>query len=329
MSAIYKLTRQLLQFTAVICLCGAACKKIPEGFLSEGVYVPDSPIRLERGNPFLKTASLQLDGTTSPATVELLDIRRVGTNTRAQEFYREYPVYVYKEAVDPEKDTTIAQVNNKRELKKLPPFQFLKSGQFIFNAATDSLPVDADYEYDIRVTNVAGTREYKKIGLIHTFDAPRYEIISKANSWFQDFSDKSGAAPDPSMTITAIADTGNIVILKITDEVGNPFNPAKGEILVRGDRPSFESFSRFNPLKFTDTAMVCNFEIAPFPIKPSKQYNNYLIYYRIPSTFVTMDPSLGLDPKFTYSTNPRFAFRLKKSGTYVVEIRLGKVRRKT
>lgn len=313
----------------LLCLLAfAACKKIPEGFLSEGVYYSDSPIMLELGTANQKTASLTLDGSTVPATVTLLDIRHAGTDKRAEEFFREYPVIIYKEAIDPLIDTTIEQVNKKRELTKRKPFDFLPSGQFVFNGGTDSLPADQDYEFDVQVSNVAGVRTFKKIGRIHTLQVPRYEIISQANSWFQDFSEKSGDIALPNTTITLVSDTGNIAILKITDEDGVPFNPAKGQILVRGDRPSFESFSRFHPVKFTDTAMICNFEIAPFPIAPSKQYNNYLIYYRIPSKYVAIDPSVGLDPALTYSVNPRFAFRLKRSGTYIIEVRLPKVKRK-
>lgn len=328
MSGIYKM-KHLLYTTVAAVLVLAGCKKIDEGYLSDGIYYSDSPILVERGIAFQKTSALSMDGTTVPITVKLLDIRKVGSGKRAEEFFKEYPVYVYKEAVDPDVDTTIEQVNAKRELKNMPPFQFLSSGQFVFNGATDSLPVDTDYEFDIEVSNVAGVRTYKNVGIIHTMDGERYTINAQANNAFQDFTGTVVPIGNPKITITAVSDTGHHAILKIVDEDGKPFNPKSGEIIKRGDRPTFENYARFHPIINTDTSMICNFEITPFPIKKIPTYN-FLMYYRIPSQFITLSPSIpGLDPKTGYSANPLFEFHIKKAGTYVIEIRLLKVKKKS
>lgn len=312
----------------IMAVTAAGCKKIPEGFLSDGIYVADSPIQLERGNPFQKSSSLSLDGTTRPATVKLLDIRRVGSTQRAEEFFKKYPVYVYKAAIDPEKDTTIALVNAKRELKTLEPFQFLSSGQFVFNGATDSLPLDVTYEYDVEVTNVAGVKTFRKIGLIHTIDPERAKVTSSGgNSWFEDFTTKSGTLGNLRINITILADTGHIAILKITDKDGKAFNPKTGEIIKRGDRPTFESYARFHPVTFTDTTMSCDYEITPFPGRALPGYGGFLMYYRIPSKYVNIDPSVGAPA--ASSANPRFGFQIKKAGTYLIEVQMEKVTKKT
>lgn len=63
-----------------------------------------------------------------------------------------------------------------------------------------------------------------------------------------------------------MSNEGARVILKIVDKAGRPFNPKAGEIVKRGDRPMFESHVKFNPVITTDTALICDFEVAPFPL---------------------------------------------------------------
>ncbi|WP_142682981.1 DUF5007 domain-containing protein [Chitinophaga polysaccharea] len=302
----------------------AGCKKIEEGFLSDGLYVPDTPIKVQRGNAFQKTSAILADGTTQPMTVKLLDIRRADNKKHADEFYKEYPVYVYTAAVDPAKDTTIELVNKKRELKKMQPYVFLSSGQFVFNGATDSLPLDVTYEYDVEVSNVAGSKVYKNIGMLTTVDPPLVTETTANCNFFPD--DGSATVPmgAPVMTITRVNESGASVILKITDKDGKPFNPKKGEIIKRGDRPIFENYTKFHPIEYTDTAMICNFEIAPFPLSRYSSGGtnwNYLMYYRIPSAYVSVDKNISAK---VGSVNPLFAFRLMKAGTYVVELRMPK-----
>jgi hypothetical protein len=319
--------KKLLGSAVLLGILIAGCKKIEEGFLSEGLYVPDSPIKVQRGNAFQKTNAILADGTTQPMTVKLLDIRRADTKKHADEMFKEYPVYVYTAAVDPAVDTTIELVNKKRALKNLPPFVFLASGQFVFNGATDSLPLDVTYEYDVEVSNVAGSKVYKNIGTLTTIDPPLITETTTNCNLFPDDGSSTIPMGTPTMTITRIKESGASVILKLTDKDGHPFNPKKGEIIKRGDRPIFENYARFHPIEYTDTAMICNFEIAPFPL--SRYSNggtnwNFLMYYRIPSAFVKIDGALTSK---VGSVNPLFAFRLMKAGVYVVEIRMPKTTR--
>ncbi|RFS26268.1 DUF5007 domain-containing protein [Chitinophaga silvatica] len=319
--------KKILGITALAGVILGGCKKLDEGFLSEGLYVPDAPLTVQRGLAFQKTEAILLDGSTRPITFELLDIRRADNKKHADEFFKEYPVYVYTAAIDPAIDTTIEQVNKKRALQKLKPFTFLSSGQWVFNAATDSLPLDVTYEYDIKVTNVAGTKIYKNIATLTTVDPPLVTEQTTGCNFFPDDGSATVGMGSMSMSVTRIKESGATVILKITDKDGKPFNPKTGEIIKRGDRPTFESYARFHPVEYTDTTMVCNFEIAPFPIAKYSAGGtnfNYLIYYRIPSDFATVDKSLTTK---IGSVNPLFAFRLMKAGTYLVEIRLPKTTR--
>jgi hypothetical protein len=314
-------------FLAVTTLLLYGCKKVGIGFLSDGVYYQDTPFKLDKGATTQTTSALTLDGTTLPAEIKLLDVRNAVTHLHADEFFQESEVFVYKEAIDPKTDTTIELVNKKRELKKIPPFQFLPSGQFLFNAGTAGLPTGAVYEYDISVSNSSGAKTYKNIGLITVVEKDPFEITTAASSWFRDFSTTSGSLPTPVLKITKISETGTNAILKITDEDGVVFNPKKGEVITRGDRSSFMSFAKFHPVEITDTALICNYEIVPFPIAPAAQ--GYLMYYRIPSEFSTISATIpAAEAPFTHSINPRFEFHLTRLGSYLIEVKIPGVKHK-
>jgi len=72
---------------------------------------------------------------------------------------------------------------------------------------------------------------------------------------------------------------------------------------------------------FTDTALVCDFEVAPFPLARYIAGGTdwgHLIYYRVPNSNIIFDGSgVGL-----LSANLRFAFSIKMEGTFIVEYQL-------
>src|SRR5258707_9394494 len=123
------------------------------------------------------------------------------------------------------------------------------------------------------------------------------------------------------VTLTKVSATGDRIILKLVDKNGSPFKPSAGEIIKRGDRPTFENYTRFHPIQYTDTAMICDFEVPPFPlaqyITPTTNWG-HLIYYRIPSQFILID-GLGAHQ---YTSNVRVAFDIKLDGTYIVEFKM-------
>ncbi|AOM78338.1 DUF5007 domain-containing protein [Pedobacter steynii] len=325
-----KMIRSVLMLIALISVAWFGCKKIPVGFIGESMYYKDSPFKIEQGNIKQVTSSLNLDGSTLPVNVKLLEVRVKGTNQRADDFYKEHEVYVYKQPIDPAVDTTIAMVNAKREKKMLPPFEFLPSGQFLFNAGTIFLPARAQYEFDIEVSNESGSRVYKNIGEIQLQDAELFRPYAIANSWFSDQTGLSGTVNStPEMIITKVSNQGTNAIVKIVDKNGVPFNPKKGEIIKRGDRPTFESYAKFNPVVIGDESMTCNYEITPFPMKRISGYGDFLMYYRIPSTYATLDNfPAGQAPGSTFSINPRFGFQIKQEGTYLITIKLNGVTHK-
>ncbi|MBS1663775.1 MAG: DUF5007 domain-containing protein [Bacteroidetes bacterium] len=302
----------------------AACQKVTNGYLSSQVRYADNPIQIARGI-VTQTNPVDADGSSAPVTYELLDIRDSATQKHADALFTNHQRYVFTGIFDPNVDTTIALLNSVRKLIDSPCFDFNShTGAFTFYNTTDSVPLGT-YTYDIKATNEMGSKIYKNIATFTLFDGLPYENDGAACAWFTDGTTTSGDIGTPNMDIQRQSTNGVRVILKIVDQNGVAFKPSKNEYIPRGDRSSFQTFARFHPLIVTDTALICDFELTPFPLIQGAQ--GYTIYYRIPSNIAKVDPGITPTPDRMYSVNPRFTFRLWQGGTYLVTIRLPHVTR--
>jgi hypothetical protein len=298
-----------------------ACKKVEHGFLSNQIRYRDSPIQIQRGI-VTQTRPVDNDGSSAPVTYELLDIRDAVTKKHADLFYTNFDRYIFISQFDVNVDTTIELLNTHRQLIKAPAVEFNQfTGAFTFYGTTANVPV-GDYEFDVRASNENGTKEYKNVGTFTLFEGPVAEQSAGGGAWFKDGSTTSGDIGEPEVKIKKLSTEGTLIILKIVDKNGTPFNPRNNEIIKRGDRNSFDTFARFHPLVLTDSTMTCNFEVTPFPLVAGPPGQGYTIYYRIPGTFARLDPGLTPTPDRGYSVNPRFTFRIYQEGTYEVTVRI-------
>jgi hypothetical protein len=311
---------------AISILVAIGCKKIEEGFLSDQIRYKDNLIYCKRGLILVQSDKIEADGSTPPYTFKMVNFRDKATGASAPaEFNTDYEVLVFKDGMsfNIETDTTVVLLNQKREIKKLKPMYFNeKSGQLTFNKASGNLPL-GEYTFDLEMNNVRGTKTFPSIAQVNVLDPSGEDLFTIEDNVANAFSDATGAVTamrNPKLTCTKQSSDGARVILKFSDKNGVPFNPKAGEIIKRGDRPIFENYSKFNPVIITDTAMICDFEVAPFPlsryITPTTDWN-HLMYYRIPSTYADVDGFAAAK----YSVNPRFAFVLKLEGTYIIEIK--------
>ena len=311
---------------AISIIIAIGCKKIEEGFLSDQIRYKDNVIFCKRGLILVQSDKIEADGSTPPYTFQMMNFRNKATGAPAPlEFDTEYDVLVFKDGMsfNIDTDTTVALLNAKRETRKLKPMYFNElSGQLTFNKASGNLPI-GEYVFDMGMTNVKGTKTFPSIAQLNVLDPSGEDLFTIEDNVSNAFSDATGAVTamrNPKLTCTKQSSNGARVILKFSDKNGVAFNPKAGEIIKRGDRPIFENYAKFNPVIITDTAMICDFEVAPFPL--SRYINagtdwNHLMYYRIPSTFVNVDGFAA----GKYSVNPRFAFVLKLEGTYIIEIK--------
>lgn len=301
------------------------CEKVENGFLSDQVRYVDNPIRINRGQ-VQQTSPVSNDGSSAPVVYKLLDIRDAEKHQHADTVYAKFDRYEWTGLFDPQKDTTVDLLNKKRQKVNKPSWEFNEhTGAFTFYGTSVKIPIGT-YEFDIQATNQHGTKVYKNIATFTMVDKDPYDIGDGGAAWFKDGTTTSGDLGAPIVTIKKVSDEGTNIILKIVDQKGTAFNPAKGEIIRRGDRSDFQTYAQFHPLTLTDTSMVCNFETTPFPLLQSGY--GYLIYYRIPSTFVKVDPGYAPTNDPVYNVNPRFQFHIYQEGTYEVTVQVKHVTRK-
>lgn len=302
------------------------CKKIEEGFLSDTIRYKSQDIFCQRGLPMVQSDAINLDGSTPPVTFRMLNLRDSSGKAAPAAFTTKYDVLMFKPGMsfDIKTDSTVELLNKKRETKNVTPMEFSTvSGQLTFNKASVNLPVGV-YTFDLEAKNVRGVKVYNNFGRINIVDPTQddmFQLEDNVDNAFSDITGTSTGVKPPKVLFKKVSNDGARIILKVTDKNGVPFNPKAGEIIKRGDRPTFENYARFHPVVTTDTAMICDFEVAPFPlanyIDASTNWG-HLIYYRIPSKFVAIDGmAVG-----QFSANPRFAFSIKLEGTYMVEFRL-------
>ena len=304
----------------------SACKKIDEGFLSDTLRYKSPDLFCLRGLPLVQSDPINLDGSTPPITFEMLNLRDSSGKELPAAFSTKYEVTAFKAGMtfDVDTDTTIDLLNQKRETKMVTPMDFNPvSGQLTFNKSSVNIPLGI-YVFDIKAKNIHGTKNFPSLGRINVVDPTEddmFQVEDQSNNAFSDATGAVTAMRPLKIIFTKVSTSGARIILKLSDKNGSPFNPSAGEIIKRGDRPTFENYTKFHPITYNDTSMVCDFEVPPFPlakyVTPTTDWG-HLIYYRIPSTFVNVD---GLDAH-KYSANVRIAFDIKLEGTYIVEYRM-------
>jgi hypothetical protein len=313
-----------------------ACKKIENGFQSENIRYKNNDLVAKRGLILYQSDQINADGSTPPYTFKLLNLRNVDGSPAPKEFNTEYEITVFKPGLsfDPETDLTREALNAKRETIKTLPMTFNEqSGQLSFNKGSANIPL-GKYTFDIEMKNKTRTRIFPALATVDVQDPALEDLFVITDNVSNAFNDITGTATphkNPVITCRKIATTGARAILKMVDKNGKAFNPKAGEIIKRGDRPVFENYAKFNPVIETDTALICDFEIAPFPlvkyVTPATDWG-FLMYYRIPSQFATVDGAQFARDKGTFSVNPRWSWQLRLEGTYIIEVKFTDVTHK-
>lgn len=320
------MNKRLIFLLVLFTCCLTACKKITDGFLSDTLRYKSPDLYCQRGLPLVQSDPINLDGSTPPITFKMMNLRDSFGKSLPAEFNTKYDITVFKAGMsfNVDTDTTIDLLNLKRETQHVTPMDFNEvSGQLTFNKGSVNLPLGI-YVFDIQATNVHGTKFYPSLGRINVVDPTdddMFQLEDNSNNAFADADGSVTPMKGLKVIFTKVSASGDRIILKLTDKNGSAFNPSAGEIIKRGDRPTFENYTKFHPITYNDTSMVCDFEVPPFPlakyVTPTTDWG-HLIYYRIPSQFVLID---GL-AAHKYSANVRIAFDIKLDGTYIVEFRM-------
>ncbi len=304
-----------------------SCKKIPDGFLSPLVRYEEDPIIIQKGRVKVSSA-LNFDGSTKPAKIKMVHIYDKATGKTVDDiFLKTYSIKIWKALYDSKTDTTLELIAAKQTDTLMTPIVINEvSGQVEANFTTINVPV-GDYEFDLEITNGAGTHLYPKIGQLQIVDAKPYEANPEIGTPYIRMikvgNESVGTSIfSPIVTIDRIAETPNKIIVKIVDKNGIPFNPKAGEIIRRPNTgnnpipPYLQTLQDYSlKTEIFDDRMEFSYGVLPFPLQSLG--NGYNIYYRIPTQYFSHDDQLKY-PDGQYSANPRFVFRAYVPGTYTI-----------
>jgi len=310
-----------------------ACKKVPDGFLSPIVRYEEDPILIQKGRTKVSSA-LNFDGSTKPAQIRVVHFYDGSGNIVDELFNRKSTIKGWKSLYNPETDTTVAAIEAKQfDMEVTPLIINPVSGQVEANITTVGIP-EGNYSFDLEITNAAGSRVYSKIGRIQLGPEKfieTTELGSPTNVAYRVGNESSTVAqPNPTITAQRVAESPNVVVLKIVDKNGKPFNP-KTEIFRRPN-PGLNPVPALRPnlqgnglgTVYTDSTTEVNFGfLNPFPVLPAPTFQ-FRYYYRVGAPFIHFDNL----PDDQYSTNPSFTARVFKSGKYVITVRIPDVTRR-
>ncbi|HEV8287251.1 MAG TPA: hypothetical protein VGQ09_23240 [Chitinophagaceae bacterium] len=320
-------------FIATIIILG--CKKPAEGYLSKVLVYSPKTLVATKGRA-TTSAALLVDGSTSPINVELLTTRNYYTKQSADAILlKEYEIVTYTAEIT-QNDSTPEQVAAKVGKAMYSSFNVNPiGGRLEVTPATNFIDTGT-YEFDILVTNPAGSREVNSVGII--------KIVNPTNS-FEITTQSVNTSPSTSETpttnqtnfttsIVRTSSAANKIILKFVDKNGVPFNPNAGQVNIRADQPYFKMYAPFYPEEKTDTALVYRYPsgLPVFPIYPAlmvpgrtQPITNYSFSYRIPAT--ATDINMNVNPTMGFRLWPLLGEQAV-SGTYLVTFKMNFVTRK-
>ncbi|UPZ38579.1 DUF5007 domain-containing protein [Sphingobacterium sp. PCS056] len=296
-----------------------ACKSDQIGYLSENMRYNVANLQVNQGM-VVYTQSLIANGSTTPLTVNLLNVRNKETGELTTEFFKEHEISTYLSEIT-WRDTTLDQLNAKIGKAKYAAMTLNTIGGRVgFSPATQFVK-PGQYSIDVEVSNIAGSRTFKNILDFNVIGAKKDSVFFKSCT-SSDYGAEANFLPytDYEITIEHQPEGGNKIVYIWEDKNGKPFNPKKGEVIKRGDRPTFKNWSPYYPEQVSDTALVYRYPDVSGLVYPimngtyvGSEYwsGDPISYYRVIGTATSLGRNL----------NPVSTIKFYRSGTYIVRFR--------
>lgn len=358
----YKLTYSVIFFFVFF----SGCIKVQSGYLSPFITYTGTEFTVISGRTGT-SVKLNLDGSTTPINAKWVHFYDSTGKIVDDIFLKKYPVNIWTAPFNPKADLTFEQISAKLRTDSLQPIVVNEeSGVITSNAGSLNIPLGS-YTMDLQVTNPEGTEILKNIMKINIVNGIPLGISPDPGNWSNGLFN-AGTAVSPGAkagsnngafyngannpwidyTVKKIADAPNMLIVKIEDRNGVPFNPKIGEISKRPgaglnpNPPYLQNFQDYAPDTFVanDTAMTLKFPLTPWPI--TSLGNGFNMYYIIRSNAVSIDSTSAwsgnspgvfyqgtADPHFRgvytldrYDYNFRIPIRIYVPGTYVLTAKI-------
>ena len=326
-------TRNILQLiTGFLCLgiiASSGCKKIEEGFISDRIVYPQNPFYIQQGITAV-SASLVADGSTAPLHVQVLSLKDSAGNDADSLLTTPRSIVTFTGAIT-YLDSTLDLLKLKLKDSLVSPFNIAElGGRLQFTAATKFIPTGS-YNLDVAVSNVRGTRVLQNAcnfiiqPVVNTFNLLYQRLIYYDSVGAQlVYNDQAGIA-DIRYTATG---TSSKVIFKWVDKNNRPFNPAKGEVLTRANRPSFKSWDPYYSPVYTDSTIEAEFPnlALSFPFFQTAKCEDGSLWTDVSAiTYYRVLRQAIVENQDIYST---ISTQLLTSGTYNITIHMNGVTRK-
>lgn len=268
----------------MLCTITFSCdENIVDGYISDDLRYESNPFIVKQGE-IKYTSPLAAYGSTSPITVELLDIRKEGEAETASSWMESVPTSLWTSGIDPATDITLDDViKNRIKVENFPVIRVEKTGGRVMVSSESFNVQPGTYVIDIKATNSAGTKIIKDALTIILEEGVDYKL-NYLESFFSDKDAPSGWIWRPVQSEVTVDPTaeGNRLVLKWMDKNGNFFNPKKGEVVNGWTENWRHHFDENTPwgVELTDDSMIFGFPFPPFPAP------DYVYSYRIPEEFI-------------------------------------------
>ena len=350
----------IITFSAIVFIgIFSGCTKYQNGFLSPYVQYAVNQFTIVRGR-VSTSYSLITDGSNIPMQAKWVHIYDSTGKIVDDIFSKKYLVSIWTAAYNPQTDKDFASIFAKRGTDSLPPIVVNEAnGTISSNSGSLNLPLGT-YTMDFQVSNSAGTQILKNLMQLHIVGGAPLETSPEQGAFRNQLSLVGNAAaasvfdfngvnnPFDDYTVTRFADTPNVLILKVMDRNGVPFNPRTGEITKRPNTglnpnpPFLQNLQDYAPDTYavTDTAIEIKYPLVPFPIVSLG--NGFNVYYNILSPYIHIDSTvkwssntagnfykgpadshyLGTYVDNNYNYYLRIPFRIQVPGYYEIAVKV-------
>lgn len=304
----------------------AGCEKTPEGFLSDRIYYLLNPYYQQQGINSV-SGSLVMDGSTNPVNVSIVSITNMATGKSADSmFLKPQTISTFKGVVTVD-DNTLEMLKAKLQDSLVAPFNVNPiGGRLQFTAASQFID-SGRYSLSIKVKNIRGERTINDactlvINPMTAADTVMYLSWSTVDATGA----AAGIADQPHTEVTRDPNGPDKIVFKWLDAKGTTFNPSKGEVVRRSDRPTFKEWDPYYPEIKTDTSIEYQYP-SGVPRMPAFlnlslagiAWADGICYYRVPTTATTS--GVGINTVSTVQYNITH-------GTYTVTYYLFNVTKK-
>lgn len=347
MKKIYLILALIITFTSCI-------EEIPVGFLSDNITMREDTVNVVKGL-YVVSAIPMIDGSTRPLNFSILDIKNLKTGETASEFLQEYPVKMWRSAYDPDKDTTLAIVNEKLFEKNVAPIEINPaSGQLAFNAGTKNITGEL-YGVDVSVSNESTTKIFKQFGTIRLINKA-WEVPNNFGQYFygmvstdsnpQNVIESRNPLPTAEMTQVKENTHPNFKITKVGEseevKITLSFYDANGEAFSGNAISKWPSgasylnswFDNSLDTKVLSNGVEFNFPTVPFPafgrVYTGSRESISLSYYVLHPSSYTLTPAAQtmanakaaeLGKTFTgYNLQVKITYQINEPGIWEVKV---------